>query len=77
MEVQLLVSEKGRLFFRINHDFHVLAISVSKVCDARMFPRNDTIERCFVDEKLLVETMNKELEVVLEGIESVYESDFL
>ena len=72
-EVQPLVFVESRSAFQEkSHHFHILALVIHKVCDARIVSRNLIIERCSAGGKLLIETMIEEIEkVVLEA--SVYQ----
>ena len=57
--------ERQRFFCPEKSDhFHILAISIFKVCDAKLFSWKN-IELCSADRKLLIETMIEEIEVVL------------
>ena len=72
-----LVFQKGRFVFREkSHHFHISAQSFHKLCDARIIFRTITIEGCFADRKLLIETMIEQIgKVVLKTIKSVYQHD--
>ena len=75
-EMQPLVFEIGIVYREKSEYFHFLAPSVHKVCDARKFSRNNIIQRCSADRKILIPTMIEEAEkVISKTMDFVYQDD--
>ena len=72
-----LVFEEGRWSYHEGlGQFNILAESVRKLSNARMFFRNIFIEPCSTDRKMMIETIIEVEGVVFIRIESIYINDW-